>query len=66
MESNFRATNVLKRGFITRLGNDDASMWSDNWISMTILCNKLDYVHISVTTLYVKDIWYDGACICKI
>lgn len=54
------ARDVFKDGFQMRLGAGDTSIWYSDWLGSGLLCDKLDYLHISDTHLYLRDIWENG------
>ncbi|KAK7256340.1 hypothetical protein RIF29_29782 [Crotalaria pallida] len=55
-----KARDALKNGFLIRLGQGNVSLWYDKWMTNSYLCEQVDYVHISDTTLKVKDVWVNG------
>lgn len=41
-------------------GKGQLSFWFDHWHPEWLLCDKVDYVHISDTELKICDVWEDG------
>lgn len=54
------AFHFLREGFKMRLGNEDCSFWFDDWTSEGCFCQKVPYVHISDSDMWVRDVWRDG------
>lgn len=48
---------MLREGFEVRLGSRSSSIWYKDWLGVGPICDLLPFVHISDTTLKVKDLW---------
>lgn len=55
-----KAAEVLKQGFITRIGRGDVSIWYDKWLDRGCIAELIPFVNIQDTQLKVKDIFYEG------
>lgn len=56
-----RAKYYVVGGFQPQLGNGSSSLWYSNWLDSGRLCDRIDFVHISDTTLTVASLWKDGS-----
>ncbi|KAJ1381244.1 putative ribonuclease H protein [Sesbania bispinosa] len=56
-----KAKDMLKDGLSLRIGSGNSSLWYSIWSELGKICDLVDYVHISNSTLQVKDIWINGA-----
>ncbi|KAJ1411818.1 Ribonuclease H-like superfamily [Sesbania bispinosa] len=50
------ALQELRDGFSPRLNDGTSSLWFVDWMGQGLLCDMVDYVHISDTLLQVRDI----------
>lgn len=55
-----KATNILKEGFMVRIGSGNISVWYDKWMDDGPLCNLIVWVNILDTDLRVKDVWQNN------
>ncbi|XP_057418984.1 uncharacterized protein LOC130713213 [Lotus japonicus] len=56
-----RARDVLKEGFRFKLGNGTTSIWYHNWSGQGSLATRLPFVHITDTSLSLRDVIRDGS-----
>lgn len=55
-----KAADFLEDGFNLKFGNSQVSFWFDHWHPKGLLCNKVNYVHISDTDFKICDVWENG------
>ncbi|KAJ1430383.1 Ribonuclease H-like superfamily [Sesbania bispinosa] len=55
-----KAKDILKDGFSLRIGSGNSFLWYSVWSELGKICDLVDYVHISDSTLQVRDIWSNG------
>lgn len=55
-----KAASFLDRPFKYRVGNDEISVFYDNWLGDGPICDCMDYVHISDTQLLIRDVLVNG------
>lgn len=49
-----KAAEILKDGFIIRIGKGEVSLWYDKWLEFGYLSKEVDYINIMDTALQVK------------
>ena len=55
-----RVAHLLEEGFCFKIGKGAVSFWYDSWLPGDPLCRRVPHVHISDSTLNVRDVWRDG------
>lgn len=56
----YHAADILKPGFVLRVGREDLSLWYDKWLKRGPICNLLPFVSIHDINLRLRDICHDG------